>query len=203
MLLIQQHSPGVVSMGLNRADKRNAINVEMTHAIEAALIQFKYDPSVKVIVIYGVGPHFCAGMDLKDFFDSSTRSPAVLAQAKAATEHWRTRLLGDMPQTLVTAVNGFCFGAALPFLSNSQQVFAHPDAVLGLPEINFGFAPGAQILKSLAQKLSAKRLAYAALTGRPLSAQLAQQWGLVHQLVDTDPLGAALAYAKALVEDER
>ena len=149
MLLIDHHGAGVVSIGLNRADKRNAINVEMSYALEEALLGFKYDTEIRTIVFYGVGQHFCAGMDLKDFFASSTLSPSALAKAKAATEHWRTRLLREMPQKLITAVNGYCFGAALPFLANSEQVFAHPDAVLGLPAINFGFAPGAQILKSV------------------------------------------------------
>ena len=153
---------------------------------------------IKAIVFHGLGGHFCAGMDMKDFFDSSTRPPEVLQRARAATEHWRIQLLRQMPQKIFTAVEGYCLGGGLPILAVSAAVVAQRDAKLGLPEINFGFVPGGQIVKAVGEVMSPRGLAYAALTGRPLNAKQAQRWGLVTQVVESDPFEHTLAIAKAL-----
>ena len=197
MLKIEDTPDGIRCIGLNRPDKRNAIGVEMTLALEDVLLKTKVDSTIKAIVFHGLGGHFCAGMDMKDFFDSSTRPPEVLQRARAATEHWRIQLLRQMPQKIFTAVEGYCLGGGLPILAVSAAVVAQRDAKLGLPEINFGFVPGGQIVKAVGEVMSPSGLAYAALTGRPFNAKQAQRWGLVTQVVESDPFEHALAIAKA------
>ena len=197
MLKIEDTPEGIRCIGLNRPDKRNAIGVEMTLALEDILLKTKVDSTIKAIVFHGLGGHFCAGMDMKDFFDSSTRPPEVLQRARAATEHWRIQLLRQMPQKIFTAVEGYCLGGGLPILAVSATVIAQRDAKLGLPEINFGFVPGGQIVKAVGEVMSPRGLAYAALSGRPFNAEQAQRWGLVTQVVESDPLEHALAIAKA------
>lgn len=199
MLKIEDTADGIRCIGLNRPDKRNAIGVEMTLALEEALLKTKTDSAVKAIVFYGLGGHFCAGMDMKDFFDSSTRSPEVLQRARAATEHWRIQLLRQMPQKIFTAVEGYCLGGGLPIVAASKAVVAQRDAKLGLPEINFGFVPGGQIIKAVGEVMSPRGLAYAALTGRPFDAEQAKRWGLVTQIVESDPLQQVLTLARASI----
>lgn len=114
MLKIEDTADGIRCIGLNRPDKRNAIGVEMTLALEEVLLKTKVDASVKTIVFHGLGGHFCAGMDMKDFFDSSTRPAELLQRARAATEHWRIQLLREMPQKIFTAVEGYCLGVVCP-----------------------------------------------------------------------------------------
>ena len=196
MLRIDDMGDGIRCIGLDRAAKRNAIGIEMTLAMEQALLDLKHDDSVHTLIVHGIGGHFSAGMDIKDFFDSSTRPPDELRRARAATEHWRTRLLFELPQTIFSAVQGYCFGGALPILSASSVVFAGTDAKFGLPEINFGFVPGGQIIKAASMMMSRRGLAYAALTGRPMDAVQAQQWGIVTEVVNGDPLASALALAR-------
>lgn len=199
MLRIDDHPQGIRCIGLDRAAKRNAIGVEMTLALQAALLAARDAADVRVLVFHGIGGNFCAGMDMKDFFDSSTRPATELAQARAATEHWR-RLLRQSPQPIVSAVQGYCFGAALPILAASRAVVASRDARLGLPEINFGLVPGAQIVKAAAGALAPRGLAYAALTGRPMDADRARAWGLVTRVVDGDPLAPAIELARSMVQ---
>lgn len=198
MLHIKDVGDGIRCIGLNRPEKRNAIGVEMTLALEDILLSTKGNANVRVIVFHGIGAHFCAGMDMKDFFDSSTRSPDELSRARAATEHWRIQLLREMPQPIITAVQGYCLGGALPILAASRVVIAQRDAKFGLPEINFGFVPGGQIIKAVSEVMSPRALAYAALTGRPFNSEQAQASGLVTTLVDADPFDAALALAHTL-----
>ena len=199
MLQIKDVGDGIRCIGLNRPEKRNAIGVEMTLALEEILLRTKSDPGVRVIVFHGLGGHFCAGMDMKDFFDSSTRSPEELGRARAATEHWRIQLLREMPQPIITAVQGYCLGGALPILAASRVVIAQRDAKFGLPEINFGFVPGGQIIKAVSEVMTPRALVYAALTGRPFDAEQAQRWGLVTTVVEGDPFEAALALARTYV----
>lgn len=198
MLRIEDLGDGIRCIGLDRAAKRNAIGVEMTLAIEAVLLRTQYDTAVQTLVFHGIGGHFCAGMDIKDFFDSSTRPADELRRARTATEHWRTRLLRAMPQTVITAVEGSCFGAALPILEASEVVFARKGSRFGLPEINFGLVPGSQIVKSAGLRLTPRGLAYAALTGRPFDAERARAWGLVSEVTEGDPFLAALDFARSL-----
>jgi trans-feruloyl-CoA hydratase/vanillin synthase len=187
---------GVRCVGLNRPEKRNAIGVELTLALEEVLLRTKHDAGVHALVFHGIGGNFSAGMDMKDFFDSSTRPPDELRRARAATEHWRTRLLYEMPQAIFTAVQGYCFGAAMPILNASHVVLAGTDAKFGLPEINFGFVPGGQIIKAVGQMMTPRGLSYAALSGRPFDAERALRWGLVTRVVQDDPFAQALALAR-------
>ena len=196
MLKIEDLSDGVRMIGLDRADKRNAIGVELTLALEQVLLDTRYREDIRSLVFHGIGGHFSAGMDLKDFFDSSTRSADVLRRARAATENWRCHLLRQMPQRIFTAVEGYCLGGALPILQCSHVVTAHAEARLGMPEINFGFVPGGQIVKSVGIMASHRALSYLALTGRLISADQARQWGLVTHVVDGTPLDHALQLAR-------
>src|SRR4051812_38703135 len=100
MLRIEDFGDGIRGIGLDRAAKRNAIGVELTLALEAELLQVRGDASVRVLLFHGIGGHFSAGMDMKDFFDSSERPPDLLQRARDATEHWRTHLLRQLPQTI-------------------------------------------------------------------------------------------------------
>ena len=196
MLNIQDLNNGVRVIGLDRADKRNAIGVELTLALERVLLDTRYRDDIRALVFHGIGGHFSAGMDLKDFFDSSTRSADELRRARAATEHWRCHVLRQMPQRIFTAVEGYCLGGALPILQCSHVVTAHAEARLGMPEINFGFVPGGQIVKSVGIMASHRALSYLALTGRLISADQARQWGLVTHVVDGTPLDHALQLAR-------
>jgi trans-feruloyl-CoA hydratase/vanillin synthase len=186
---------GVRLIGLDRAAKRNAIGVELTLAMEEELLRTRDDATVNTIIFHGIGGHFSAGMDMKDFFDSSTRPPDLLRRARAATDHWRTHLLRELPQTIIAAVHGYCFGGALPIIAASDVVIAGQDARFGLPEINFGLVPGAQIVKAVMQMTTPRGIVHAALTGRPFDAEQARCWGIVSEIVDGDPLHRALEIA--------
>jgi trans-feruloyl-CoA hydratase/vanillin synthase len=174
---------GVLTVGLDRPAKRNAIGVEMTLEIERLAQAALGDTESRVLVFHGCGAHFCAGMDMKDFFDQSERDAATLKRARAATDNWRARLLRNLPQVRIASVSGYCLGGALPILECADIVLADETAIFGLPEINFGFVPGGPIAKSARNALSVRAASYAALTGRPFDAAQGQRWGLVTHLL--------------------
>src|SRR6201746_2862783 len=84
MLRIKDLEGGIRCIGLDRAAKRNAIGVELTLALEDVLIKTKHLREIHTLVFPGIGGNFCAGMDMKVFFDSSTRAPDELRRARAA-----------------------------------------------------------------------------------------------------------------------
>ncbi len=196
MLRIEDLDQGVRCIGLDRPSKRNAIGVELTLAMEDVLLRSRHDAHVRTLVFPGVGGNFSSGMDLKDFFDSSTRPPEVTRRAREATEHWRTRLLWDMPQTIISAVQGYCLGGAMPLLAASDIVVSGTDAKFGFPEINFGFVPGGQIVKAASRMMARRGLVHAVLTGRPFDAERARQWGIVTEIAQGAPLERALELAR-------
>lgn len=180
---------GILSVGLNRPRKRNAIGVEMTLELERICAAALQDTRLKTMIVHGVGGHFCAGMDMKDFFDHSDQGEDVLRRARVATDNWRARLLRRIQCPIISVVQGYCLGGALPILECSDIVLATSDAVFGMPEINFGFVPGGPIAKSLINALPPRAASYVALTGRPFDAMQAFRWGLVSEVVDdADPL---------------
>ena len=195
MLRIEHPQKGVRLIGLDRADKRNAIGVEMTLALHDALWSLRATTEIRSVVIHGIGGHFCAGMDLKDFFDNSNRDAETLRRARAATEEWRCHLIRNLPQKLFVAIEGYCLGAALPIVQSAQHVVAHPNARFGLPELNFGFVPGGQIIKSVGLAMPPKAVSYLALTGKLIEADQARQWGLVDEVVESQPLERILGLA--------
>lgn len=186
----------VLAIGLNRPAKRNAIGVEMTLDLERTFLTVHNDSEVAVVVIHGHGGNFSGGMDMRDFFDHSTRAPAQIARARLATDHWRARLMRRLPQPIVCGVAGYCLGGALPIIECADIVLADPAATFGLPEINFGFVPGGPIAKTMRTAASMRGASFAALTGRPFDAGQAERWGLVTRLARTaDVVGEALRLA--------
>lgn len=173
---------GVLTIALNRPDKKNAIGVEMTLEIECLLNLIQHDERIKVLLLKGLGGNFSTGMDMKDFFDHSDRTPVELARARQATNNWRSRQLRLLRQPMICAIEGYCLGGAFPMLECATWVIASDNAIFGLPEINFGFVPGGPIAKSVGIAMTRRGSSYASLTGRRFNSEQAQKWGLVSQV---------------------
>jgi enoyl-CoA hydratase/carnithine racemase len=97
-------------------------------------------------------------------------------------------------------VEGYCLGGALPILQCSDVVLSHDQARFGMPEINFGFVPGGQIIKSVSLMASSRAMSYLALSGRLIDAQKAKDWGLVSEVLTDAPLPKAIALAQRCLE---
>ncbi|MBY4596421.1 enoyl-CoA hydratase-related protein [Ottowia caeni] len=157
---------GVLTITLNRPEKRNAMSVELTFEMVRLLEAVAVDESVRVVVLRGEGPGFCAGMDIKDFFDSSERDEATLRAAKEAANHWRVRLLRNLPQPTIAMVHGFCFGGAFGIVEACDIALAADDTKFTLSEINFGHFPAGPVAKAISRTMSVRAASYYSLSGR-------------------------------------
>ena len=200
--LVASRDGPVAILRLSRSQKRNALDDETVKGLRHFFAEL--DEEIRAVVLHGEGEHFSAGMDMKDFFDHTERDPQVLRSARAATDEWRARLMRELPQVRIAAVDGYCLGGALPLLECADIVLATPRASFGLPEINFGFVPGGPIAKSARSALGVRGSSYAALTGRPFDAQQALRWGLVSQIVSAETLSSTtLALAQDIATQEQ
>lgn len=170
---------GVLTITLNRPEKRNAMSVELTFEMVRLLEAVGVDESVRVVVLRGEGPGFCAGMDIKDFFDSSERDEATLRAAKEAANHWRVRLLRNLPQPTIAMVHGFCFGGAFGIVEACDIALAADDTKFTLSEINFGHFPAGPVAKAISRTMSTRAASYYSLSGRTFDGPEAERNGFI------------------------
>jgi methylglutaconyl-CoA hydratase len=184
--LITSLDDGVLSLTLNRPEKRNALDSELIDCLHQELERADLEEGVRVVLVRGAGKDFCAGADLKELLDSTTRSlPENEASAlRLGTLFIRIR---DMPKPVVALVHGRALAGGAGLASACDLVLAARSAQLGYPEILRGFAP-AMVLAFLRRIVGEKVALDLALTGRLLSAEEARAIGLVTRVVADENL---------------
>lgn len=135
---------------------------------------------------------FCAGADLKEWDSTAGRARP---QAGGGFAGLSTRL-GKKP--VISAVHGICFGGGLEAAGNTDLVLAHKESLFALPETSRGVVAIAGLLPRLALIVGMQRASELALTGRVLSAQEAQSWGLVNEVVEGDVVERAVEVARKI-----
>jgi enoyl-CoA hydratase/carnithine racemase len=192
---------GVAHVRLNRADKRNGLDLAMFEALVATGERIAGDRAVRAVVLSGEGPAFCAGLDWKAFLgdpDGSrklvardvARSPANLAQRAC----W---VWAEVPVPVVAAVHGVAFGGGLQLALACDVRLVAPDAQLSVMEIRYGLVPdmtASQTLLRLVRPDIAKELLF---TGRVVTGDEATRIGLATR-VSADPVEEAKALATAI-----
>ncbi len=168
----------VATLTLNRPDQRNAVDPELTTALEAAVRRFEDDGDAWVGVLTGEGPNFCAGADLK-----------ALAAGRAAELTTEAGGFGGFvrfPRTkpMIAAVRGFALAGGTELVLACDLVVAGVDAQFGLPEVTRGIVAAAGGLFRLPRVLPPARAMELILTAERLGAEEAARWGMVNHLVE-------------------
>lgn len=187
---------GVLSLSLCRPQKQNALNIAMVDELVQVLGRIADDRRVRVVLLRAQGPHFCAGMDLHDFFSEGSHPAEEVARARRQVERLRCHELRALPQPVLALVQGNCLGAAIALLEASDIVLASDTAAFGFPEINFGFFFGGAIAKAALAVMPRRAAVYYGMLGDTFGADEAQRLGLVTRCVagaDLDAAGERLA----------
>jgi methylglutaconyl-CoA hydratase len=172
---------GILSLTLNRPEKRNALDSELIDCLHQELERADLDEGVRVILLRGAGKDFCAGADLKELLASTERS---LAENEASALRLGTLFtrIRDLPKPVVAVVQGRALAGGAGLASACDLVLAASSAQFGFPEIQRGFAP-AMVLALLRRILGEKVALDLVLTGRVLTAEEARGVGLVTRVV--------------------
>nr|WP_231379337.1 crotonase/enoyl-CoA hydratase family protein [Candidatus Solirubrobacter pratensis] len=177
----------VLTITLNRPQQKNAVDHELAVQLSSALDTLDADPGVSVGVLTGAGGTFCAGMDLKAFAHGEL--PVLDGRGFGGL----TRALVRKP--LIAAVEGWALGGGFELALGCDLIVAADDARFGAPEVTHGLVPSEGGLIRLPRRIPYHVALRVLLTGDPLSAGEASEYGLVDEL--TAP-GAALDKAREL-----
>jgi enoyl-CoA hydratase len=198
-LVLVEAEGAVLVVTLNRPEKRNATNAEVLCRLYDAWVRLDGDPSLRVGVLTGRGSTFCAGMDLAEI--------GRLREGVADNE-WIVRLR-DEPQVIfgawlktfrpskpiILAAEGYARAGGTEILQGTDIRVAGESAVFGVTEVQRGLFPMAGSAVRLRRQIGYAVAAEMLLTGEDISAQRAQQLGLVNHVV---PDGQALAHARTI-----
>jgi 2-(1,2-epoxy-1,2-dihydrophenyl)acetyl-CoA isomerase len=182
-----QFEPGAIArITLNRPDRLNSFTHAMHEELRDALANLG---DARVIVLTGAGRGFCAGQDLND--RAVTPGEAVdLGETVQACWNPLIRTLTSLPQPVIARVNGVAAGAGANVALACDIVIAAKSAKFIQSFSGIGLIPdsgGTWVLPRLVGQARALGLA---LTGEPLPAETAEQWGLIWKAVDDDVLDA-------------
>jgi enoyl-CoA hydratase len=188
-LVLTERHDGVLTITINRPTQRNAVNREVAVQVASALDLLDSDPSLSVGVLTGAGGTFSAGMDLKAFANGET--PILPGRGFGGVTQAVVR------KPLVAAVEGWALGGGFEMALGCDLIVAAEDAKFGLPEVKRGLIAGEGGVIRLPRRIPYHIAVKVLLTGEPLSAVDAQQYGLVSELTEC---GAALAGAQQLAK---
>jgi 2-(1,2-epoxy-1,2-dihydrophenyl)acetyl-CoA isomerase len=196
-LLVADDGAGVRTLTLHRPDVRNALSLELRRLLPEALAAADADPAVRVVVLTGAGGHFCAGADIAALDREWT--PAEAAEYMGTVAQATFRALRSMRTPVVARVEGFAVGAGLFLALACDIVVAADDARFVAAHLNLALPPdwgGLWLVPRLVGMARAKALL---LTGRPLPAGRAAEWGLIAEAVPAAELdGTVAGYCQAL-----
>ncbi len=177
-----ERDTAVVTLWLNRPDKRNAMDGALVRELAEALDAIAADRTVRVVILRGRGPVFSSGIDhalLGDVMQSSRATPfAHLHHQLQETFHRLTR----MQQPVIAALHGTCIGMAFELALAADIRIASEDCVVGLPEIAFGIVPDVGGTTRLVRAAGEPRARELILTGRLVKARTAERYGMVHDV---------------------
>lgn len=179
----------IVTVTLDRTEKRNAINGEMAQAIDGALNDFEDDPTARVAILTGGPDMFCAGTDIAEGSGKPTERGGEYGIIRRRS-----------PKPIIAAVEGFAFGGGFEIAMACDLIVAASDARFGLPEVRRGLVATSAGLFRAPRTLPLNLARELLLTGDPIDAARAERVGVVNLVTDPgDALVAALGLAGRIV----
>jgi enoyl-CoA hydratase/carnithine racemase len=181
---------GVRTLTMNRGERFNALSREMLAALEAAIDEAGADAAVRAIVVAGEGKGFCAGHDLKELRthdDAGWRHELFDACSRVMVK------LTQLPQPTIARVHGIATAAGCQLVSMCDLAVAASDARFALPGINVGVFCTTPAV-GVGRNISRKRVMEMLVTGDPIDAKTALDWGLVNRVVPAAELDATVAF---------
>ncbi|KAJ3928689.1 MAG: ClpP/crotonase-like domain-containing protein [Lentinula lateritia] len=177
-ILTSRPNPSVALITLNRPKALNALSTPLFLELNKALFEADADQAIGAIVLTGSEKAFAAGADIKEMKDkefSDVYKNNFLA-------NWGE--LSRLRKPVIAAVSGYALGGGCELALMCDIILASPTAKFGQPEINLGVIPGGGGSQRLVRAIGKSRAMELVLTGRMVSAQEADQWGMISRVTD-------------------
>ncbi|MBT8472831.1 MAG: 2-(1,2-epoxy-1,2-dihydrophenyl)acetyl-CoA isomerase [Marinicaulis sp.] len=179
---------GVSRLVLNRPDRLNSFTVQMHEEVRDALNKIEADDSIRTLLITGAGRGFCAGQDLSDRAVAPGNDAVDLGESVEKRYNPLIRTLTSLPMPVVCAVNGVAAGAGASIAFACDIVLAAKSAKFIMSFAGIGLVPDSGGSWSMPRLVGQARALGMALTGEPITAERAADWGLIWKCVDDDAL---------------
>jgi len=189
-LVIEERRGPVLCLALNRPERHHALSAALSDELGDALLRASEDPGVACVIITGTGEKaFCAGGDMLEM--SGVEEAQAPARSRGAGGLFA--VLAKMPQPVIAAVNGYCFGGGARLAIGCDIRIASTNATFRLPGSEYGLVVAAASLPRLVGAARAKELIF---TARKFDAREAFDYGLVtslHEQAELMPAAWAMA----------
>lgn len=169
---------------INRAEKRNALNIQTREEGALLLDQLREDESIGVVIFTGAGDKaFIAGADIAEFAGRT-----AITQREVMSRRSLFTAIDSFPKPVIAMVNGYCLGGGCELALACDIRIASENAMFGQPEINLGIIPGGGGTQRLTRLIGEGKAMELILTGDIIDAQTAFKIGLVNHVVPFDQL---------------
>ena len=175
---------GVETITLNRPDKLNALNPEMHKLLRDALERAADEPGIRAVLLTGAGRGFCTGQDLAERDVSPGSAPIDLSVSLGSNYNPLVRRMRALPKPIVCAVNGVAAGAGANVALACDIVIAARSASFIEAFARLGLVPDAGGTYFLPRLIGTARAMGVAMLAEKISAEQAEQWGLIWKAVD-------------------
>jgi enoyl-CoA hydratase/carnithine racemase len=172
---------------LNRPEKRNALSMELMEELQGVLQSLGARPDVRVIILEGAGAAFSAGHDLGEMVGRDL--PFYQRIFDTCTELMET--IHKLPQPVIAKVGGIATAAGCQLVAACDLAVAADSARFATPGVKIGLFCSTPMVP-LSRAIGRKRALEMLLTGEPISAATAQEWGLVNRVVPESELDQAV-----------
>jgi 3-hydroxypropionyl-coenzyme A dehydratase len=218
-LVITQKNGLIFEITLNRPDKRNAMNWELMHALEAAIDHADTLTDIRAVIVRGEGKGFSAGIDLLGFNDMIAVYGEGWRDHLFALTATYQRILGKFEKSrhpTIILMHNYCLGMAFELALACDFRFASAGAQMGLPETRLGLIPDVGGTTRLTRLVGIGRAKELIMTGRTFRAEDGERWGIVNQIASAEELydqarafvdelaksaPIAVSYAKRVIND--
>lgn len=188
-------SNGVLTLTLNRPEKKNALTGPMYQVLADGIDSAAHNPEIRCLLIQAEGDVFTAGNDLGDFAAANRSAPAAGAERPRGNPLLVALARATTP--LVAAVNGRAVGVGTTMLLHCDLVFVSDDALLSTPFVNLALVPEAASSLTLPSRIGHVRAFSMFVLGEAVDAQKAVDWGIANAVV---PRAELRARARAAAE---
>ncbi|WP_417543213.1 2-(1,2-epoxy-1,2-dihydrophenyl)acetyl-CoA isomerase PaaG [Marinobacter sp.] len=179
---------GIAKVTLNRPKSLNSFNVEMHEQMRAALKTIRNDHTVRVMLLTGNGRGFCAGQDLSDRNVNPGAAAPDLGYSIETYYNPMLQAIRDLPMPVICAVNGVAAGAGANIALACDITLAARSANFVQAFCKIGLIPDSGGTWTLPRSVGMARAKGLAMLGDKLSAEKAEQWGMIWQCVEDDAL---------------
>jgi enoyl-CoA hydratase len=192
--ILTEDRDGILIITINRPDARNAVNGGVASGMAEALDRLDSEDDLRVGIVTGAGGYFSAGMDLKAFVQGE--SPYAGDRGFAGIAQRSSR------KPLIAAIEGFALAGGFEIALSCDLIVASSEARFGIPEVKRSLVAAAGALLRLPKRIPYHVAMELALTGEPISAERAQQLGIVNRLAAPgSALDVAVELAQGIVKN--